>query len=162
MTWTDAEFQELYARYGPAVYARCRMLCGRPEEAEEALQETFYKVWKARNRIDHERSPLAYLFTVARNESITVLRRRRPWRDDPMAWLDLADPSTVDPTTHSTLGRLLDRLSPRDAALLRLRFVEEHTIEEMAQMLGTSQRTVRRRLDRLMKRTRAILRVEAA
>lgn len=162
MSATDAEFQELYRRYAPALYARCRSICGRPEEAEEALQETFYRVWCARKRLDRERSPLPYLFTVARNESINQLRKRRPWKDDPMAWLNLPDPGTVDPAVRGTVGQLLDRISPRDAALLRLRHVEELTIDELAETLGTSSRTVRRRLDRLMKRTRAILAVEAA
>jgi RNA polymerase sigma-70 factor (ECF subfamily) len=162
VSWDDAEFQELYQRYGPAVFARCITLTGRREEAEEALQETFYRVWKARSRVDRERSPLGYLYTVARNESINQLRARKPWRDDPLAWLNLADPSTVDPVACRTVSRLLDRISPRDAALLRLRHVEENTIEELALMMGTSQRSVRRRLERLMKRTRAILAVEAA
>ncbi len=162
MSWTDAEFQELYRRYGPAVFARCVSLTGRREEAEEALQETFYRVWKARSRVQRERSPLGYLYTVARNESINQLRARKPWRDDPLAWLNLPDPSAVDPAACRTVSQLLDRISPRDAALLRLRHVEEHTVEELAEMLGTSPRTLRRRLDRLMKRTRAILDVEAA
>ena len=162
MSYSDAEFQELYDQYGASVYARCRSICGTPQEAEEAFQETFYKVWRARGRLRKDRAPLAYLFTVARNESITQLRKRQPWRDDPLAWLNLPDPGTVDPAAHATIGRLLQQISPRDAALLRLRHVEELTIDEMAQILGTSARTVRRKLTRLLARTRAILAVEAA
>jgi len=162
MSLGDREFQELYQRYGPAVYARCRAICGSPQEAEEALQETFYKVWCARERLDPQRSPLAYLYTAARNASIDQLRKRKPWKDDPLAWLNHADPSTVDPAVSGTVAQLLDRISPRDAALLRLRHVEELTIDELAQAMGISARSVRRRLDRLMKRTRAILAVEAA
>ncbi len=162
MSWTEAEFQELYRRYGPAVYARCVAITGRAEEAEEAFQETFYRAWKARRRIVQERSPLGYLYTIARNEAINQLRHRRPWRTDPLVWLSIADPTTVDPAACHSVAQLLDRISPKDAALLRLRHVEEHTVEELAMILGTSPRTVRRRLERLMKRTRAILAVEAA
>jgi len=162
VSYSDADFQELYAQYSPAVYARCRSICGSPQEAEEAFQETFYKVWRARRRLKKNRAPLAYLFTVARNESITQLRKRQPWRDDPLAWLNLPDPGAVDPEVPATVGRLLNQLSPRDAALLRLRHVEELTIDELAQVLGTSARTVRRKLARLLARTRAILAVEAA
>ncbi len=162
MSAEEQEFQAFYRRYGPAVYARCRAICGRPEEAEEALQETFYRVWRARHRLDRERSPLGYLYKVARNESINQLRKRKPWRTDALVWLDIADPDVVDPTSVRTVGQLLDRISPKDAALLRLRHVEDHTIEELATMLGISSRSVRRRLERLMRRTRAILAVEAA
>lgn len=162
MSFTDAEFQALYDQYAPAVYARCRSICGTKQEAEEAFQETFYKVWMARGRLRKDRAPLAYLFTVARNESITQIRKRQPWRDDPFAWLQLPDPGTVDPVVHSTLGRLLTQISAHDAALLRLRHVEELTIDELAEVLGTSARTVRRKLTRLLARTRAALAVEAA
>ena len=162
MSFSDQEFQVFYRRYGPAVFARCRAICGRHEEAEEALQETFYRVWCHRDRLDRDRSPLAYLYTVARNESINQLRKRKPWRTDALVWLNIADPDTVDPTSVRTVSQLLDQISPKDAALLRLRHVEEHTVEELAMMLGTSSRTVRRKLERLMQRTRAILAVEAA
>ncbi len=150
MSLSPAEFQALYTDYGPAVRARCRAICGNDADADEALQEAFLRAWKARRRFDG-RYPLAWLQTIARNTALDVLRRRRPWQDDPFTWLSLAAGSRLD------VRRLLDRFGPEDAAMLRLRLGEGWRIHEIAEHFDTSQRTVRRNLSRLEARARALL-----
>lgn len=151
-----AEFHQLYRDYGPAVRARCRAICGNEADADEALQESFVRAWKTRDRFDG-RYPLAWLQTIARNTSVDLLRRRRPWRDDPQVWLTQAAPERGDLGSHMDAVRLLDRFSPEDAALLRLRHAESWRIHEIAEHFETSQRTVRRRLERLERRASAFL-----
>lgn len=154
---TRAEFDTLYRTYGPAVRARCRAICGNPSDADEALQDTFVRAWRARRRFDG-RHPLAWLQTIARNTSLDLLRRRRPWVDDPRAWLDLAAP--VRPLSDAVDSkRLLAEFNVEDAAVLRLRHAEGWTLAEIADHFETSQRTLRRRLERLERRARALLRV---
>lgn len=150
------EFQQLYASYGPAVRARCRSICGNDADADEALQEAFLKAWKARHRFDG-RHPLAWLQTIARNASLDVLRRRRPWRDDPHRYLNQPAPERSSAGARMDAVRLLDHFAPEDAALMRLRLAEGWRIHEIAEHFDTSQRTIRRRLERLEKRARAIL-----
>jgi RNA polymerase sigma-70 factor (ECF subfamily) len=152
------DFDALYAQYAPAVRSRCRAICGNVADADDALQETFIRAWRARDRFDG-RHPLAWLQTIGRNTSLELLRKRRPWVDDPVVWLRTADPSTVDPTQRAEAARLLNGFAAEDAAMLRLRHAEGWRIHEIAEHFGTSQRTVRRRLERLEKRARAVLRV---
>ena len=154
-----AELVDLYQRYGAAVRARCRAICGNDADADEALQEAFLKAWKARKRFDG-RYPLAWLQTIGRNCALQVLRKRRPWVDDPYAWMKHPDPSTVDAGAQVDAVRLLDGFKPEDAALLRLRYAEGWRIHEIAEHFDTSQRTIRRRLERLETRARALLRVQ--
>ncbi|MBX2800471.1 MAG: sigma-70 family RNA polymerase sigma factor [Myxococcales bacterium] len=154
---TRTELHALYAELGPAVRARCRAICGNGADADEALQETFLRAWKARGRFDG-RHPLAWLQTIARNASLDVLRRRRPWADDPAAWLELPDAVALT-ADRVDLVRLLDGFSPHDVAILRLRYAEEWRVHEVAEHLGTSRRTVQRRLERLVKRARAVARL---
>ncbi len=156
MSLSPQEFQDLYATYGPAVRSRCRAICGNEADADEALQETFLKAWKARRRFDG-RYPLAWLQTIARNTALDLLRRRKPWRDDPEAWLKLPAPETGDRGAAADATRLLDNFQADDAALLRLRLAEDWRIHEIAEHFGTSQRTIRRRLERLVHRARALL-----
>jgi len=151
-----SEFQELYRTYGPAVRARCRAICGNEADADEALQEAFLRAWKARHRFDG-RYPLAWLQTIGRNTALDVIRRRRPWQQDPALWLNLADPHSGRALPVTDAIRILDSFKPEDAALLRLRHAEEWRIHEIAEHLGTSARTVRRRLARVGARARAIL-----
>ncbi len=156
MGLSRAEFQELYRGYGPAVRARCRAICGNEADADEALQETFIRAWRARKRFDG-RYPLAWLQTIGRSASIDIIRRRRPWCDDPRRWLEQAAPSEVEPTDRIQAARLLDDFSAEDAAMLRLRHAEGWRIHEIAEHFATSSRTVRRRLERLEARARALL-----
>ncbi len=156
---TRAEFQALYRSYGPAVRARCRAICGNHADADEALQEAFLRAWKARRRFDG-RYPLAWLQTIGRNAALDVVRRRKPWRDEPHAWLELPDPGTADPQSRVDAGRLLSSLKTDDAVLLRLRHGEEWRIHEIAEHFGSSQRTIRRRLARLEARAKALLRTK--
>ncbi len=156
MPLSRTEFQDLYRSYGPAVRARCRAVCGNEADADEALQDTFVRAWRARERFDG-RYPLAWLQTIGRSASIDLIRRRRPWSDDPSVWLDQAAPSTGEPTDRIQAVRLLNDFDPEDAAMLRLRHAEGWRIHEIAEHLDTSSRTVRRRLSRLEARARALL-----
>ncbi len=156
MGLSRTEFQELYRSYGPAVRARCRAVCGSEADADEALQETFVRAWKARKRFDG-RYPLAWLQTIGRSAAIDIIRKRRPWADAPRAWLEQPDPAPNEPVDRIQAARLLDGFSPRDAAMLRLRHAEGWRIHEIAEHFDTSSRTVRRRLERLEARARALL-----
>ncbi|MFT5683174.1 MAG: RNA polymerase sigma-70 factor (ECF subfamily) [Myxococcota bacterium] len=156
MSLSPAEFQTLYTDYGPAVRARCRAICGNEADADEALQESFLRAWKARRRFDG-RYPLAWLQTIARNTSLDILRKRRPWQDDPLTWLSLPAPERGSAGSQLDVRRLLDRFGAQDAALLRLRLGEGWRIREIAEHFDTSQRSIRRDLTRLEARARALL-----
>jgi RNA polymerase sigma-70 factor (ECF subfamily) len=156
MALTRAEFQELYRGYGPAVRARCRAVCGNEADADEALQETFVRAWRARARFDG-RHPLAWLQTIGRSASIDIVRRRRRWCEDPGAWLERSGRGDGEPTERIQAARLLENFDAEDAALLRLRHAEGWRIHEIAEHFATSSRTVRRRLERLETRARALL-----
>ncbi len=159
---TRAEFHELYAGYGPAARASCRAICGNEADADEALQAAFLSAWRARKRFDG-RHPLAWLQTIGRNAALQVLRKRRPWVDDPFAWIKAPDPATRQPQHTLDAVRLLDSVRPEDAAYLRLRYAEGWRIGEIAEHFETSQRSVRRKLERLEHRARILVRAwEAA
>ena len=104
---TDLEFQALYQETAPAVRARCRAVCGNHADADEALQETFLRAWRAKDRFDG-RHPLAWLMTIARNTSLDILRRRRPWRDDPLVWLKIPAPEKASAGAAVDVHRLLE------------------------------------------------------
>lgn len=153
---TELEFQDLYRETAAAVRARCRAVCGNHADADEALQETFLRAWRARHRFDG-RHPLAWLMTIARNTSLDILRRRRPWRDDPLVWLKIPAPEKASAGAAVDVHRLLDEIDAEDAAMLRLRHAEDWRIHEIAEHFDTSQRTVRRRLAAAESRARTLL-----
>lgn len=117
----SADVLRLFEEHGSALYGFCRMTLGRPDEAEDVVQETFLKLLR-HLRAGGDRSNLrSWLFTVATNGCRDRTRGRwrwLPWR----AELDLrtSDPQT-SPRDVDAAHAALRALAPRDRLLLSLR-----------------------------------------
>jgi RNA polymerase sigma factor (sigma-70 family) len=74
----EAAFEVIFERHGPAILAFCRHMLGSPEEAEDAVQHTFAAAFRDLGRSGEREIALkAWLFAIARNRCISVLRARR-------------------------------------------------------------------------------------
>lgn len=72
----DAEaFAQLYKLYVKKIYAYALSILKSPSLAEDITQETFIKLWEKAADVDPERSVQAYLFTIARNQSLNMIKR---------------------------------------------------------------------------------------
>ena len=74
----ERAFEALYDRHHRALLGFCRHMLGSPEEAEDALQQTFLRAHSAlvaRGRPDEVRP---WLYTIARNRCLSMLSARRP------------------------------------------------------------------------------------
>jgi RNA polymerase sigma-70 factor (ECF subfamily) len=69
-------FDQLFERYSQSLYRFARSLLKTHEDAEEVVQEVFYKVWNARKEISLRKSFRSFLFTIAYNVIIDQLRKR--------------------------------------------------------------------------------------
>lgn len=139
--------ERLYQSYQPQIYALCYRLLGRAEDAEDAVQATFVRAFRALPRFRGESSARTWLYRIATNEALGLLRRRR---DVPP--LEAAEPSSPD-RTAAVVERLavraaLARLTPDHRAILVLRLWEELSYTEIAGVLGISLPAVKMRLNR--------------
>lgn len=156
----EAALSELYDRLGTKVYTLAFNLLGSREEAEEVLQEVFYKLYNV-NTSYHtwERSPRAFIYTLARNAAHSRLRKRqaRPLKSD--AW-DVHDPSVpfasdlASPdVTKLWLERGLSQLSHEERHLIEHAYFLGYSYAELAELeqkpLGTVRSKVRRALLKL-------------
>ena len=71
-------FAVVYERYQPPLYRYCRSILTDPEDASDALQNTMLGAFKALSRTRKDIALKPWLFRIAHNESISLLRRRRP------------------------------------------------------------------------------------
>ena len=71
----DTQLGQLYERYGFLVHRRCLQLVRRPEDAEEALQETFLRVKRYGPPREGE-ATLAWLYTVASRCCFDLMEKR--------------------------------------------------------------------------------------
>jgi RNA polymerase sigma factor (sigma-70 family) len=72
-----AAFAELYQRHHAALYRYCRSILHHDEDARDALHTTMANAWASLQRADREVPLRPWLFRIAHNEAITILRRRR-------------------------------------------------------------------------------------
>ena len=69
-------FDQLYERYSQNLYRFARSLLKTHEDAEEVVQEVFFRVWNKRKDLSGRKSFQSFLFTIAYNVVIDQLRKR--------------------------------------------------------------------------------------
>jgi RNA polymerase sigma-70 factor (ECF subfamily) len=70
-------FDELYYRYVPRLLAFSRTYIKDKDEAEEAVQEIFVRIWEKRNSLDESKSFKAYLFQSVKNYFLNYIRDKK-------------------------------------------------------------------------------------
>ncbi len=138
----DALREFIASRRGPLLRSAF-LLCGDVHEAEDLVQSTLVKVVLAGRRLDRIDNIEAY--TRRTLMSVFIAPRRRLWRrEHPHA----APPDrTVDAPADVDMGlavrTALAEVPPRQRAVLVLRYWEDLSVEETAQILGVSTGTVK-------------------
>ncbi|HEY1017341.1 MAG TPA: sigma-70 family RNA polymerase sigma factor, partial [Herpetosiphonaceae bacterium] len=164
----EAALAELYGCYaGPAFSLAYRVL-GDASAAEEALQDTFMRLWAARSRYDRERGTVAtWLLTIAHRRAIDGLRQRRRHAqalsgEEPAA-RELIDRAPL-PEERSLLSEqaaavraALGRLPAGERQALELAFFQGLTQREIALALSEPEGTVKARMRRGMQRLKLLL-----
>jgi RNA polymerase sigma-70 factor (ECF subfamily) len=159
-----AAFAELFAHFAPRVKGFI-MRSGMSEEmAEEIMQETMVTVWTKAAQFDAARAGAStWIFTIARNKRIDVLRRvSRPEPDpeDPMFQPD--PPQSGEEFTQSREDQVrvraaLEQLPPEQVEIVRLSFFDSLTHSEIAERLSLPLGTVKSRLRLSFRKIRTAL-----
>lgn len=150
-------FREFVAARTPALMRIAYLLTGNQHDAEDLLQTALTRAAAKLRSIRHD-DPEAYVRRVMYHEQISWWRRRsrRPESPtDPMPDALSADPS---PGTDLRLAvrQALLQLTPRQRAVLVLRYFEDLPEAEVAEMLDCSVGTVRSQVHRAMTKFRTI------
>jgi RNA polymerase sigma factor (sigma-70 family) len=101
-------FEAIYDRYARSIHSFCRHLLGQPDDADDAVQHTFLAAYRS---IAHSGRPIdlkPWLFAIARNRCISVLRARR---HEPAV---AGDGEAPEPATEGLLVAVERRESLRD------------------------------------------------
>jgi RNA polymerase sigma-70 factor (ECF subfamily) len=158
-----AAFAVLFERYAGRIKGYL-MRSGAPEpEADEAAQEAMLLVWRRAETFDPARAgAAAWIFTIARNRRVDMLRRRRPEPDpnDPHFAPDPeppADRAAATADRDRLLRAALADLPPEQLAVVRLAFYDGLTHAEAAAETGLALGTVKSRLRLALGRLRDAL-----
>lgn len=153
----EREFREFVGARQAALYRAALLLTGHREDAEDLLQAALSRL--ALHWGDVAGSADAYVRKILYHQQVGHWRRRGRQREYSMA--EPPEPGrAVDPADQAslrlTLTRVLRELTPRQRAVLVLRFYEDLPEGEVAQILGCGVGTVRSMTSRTLARVRAM------
>jgi len=156
----SAAFAELFRHFAPRLKSYCLRGGADPATAEEIAQEAMVAVWRRAATFDPARASVStWIFTIARNRRIDLLRRERrpdPDPDDPS--LAAGSPPTpaqlyAEAEAHRTVRQRLTELPEDQATVLRMAFLDDkphgRIADELALPLGTVKSRIRLGLSRL-------------
>jgi len=153
---TDADFLEFAAACSGRLFRSACLLSGDWHAAEDLLQETLGKLYPRWRRIGRLQWPIAYAHTTL-VRTYLAQQRRRSSGERPTETLPETLTSDGDAALRLTLLDGLARLSARDRAVLVLRYWEDRSVQETADMLDLSTSAVRVSALRALERLRVLL-----
>src|SRR3712207_2419202 len=119
---STAAFTVIYERHHQEIYRYCRSILRDEHEARDALQNTMIKALRGLEGETREIALRPWLFRIAHNESISLLRRRTP--DSPIDLAAEVPATDADPEARQRLRNLisdLELLAPRQRGALVMR-----------------------------------------
>ena len=162
---TEAAICALVAEHSPALYRVAYSVTRNAPEAEDAVQETFLRVLKHREKLSEIRDTRVWLVRITWNVVLDKKRRSktRPETDDIAdmtrtlrATGPCAEASVVSSEGYGKILGLIDTLPSKERQALLLSAVDELSTMEIAAVLSTTESSVRSRIFRA-RRTLAFL-----
>ncbi|HVX91780.1 MAG TPA: sigma-70 family RNA polymerase sigma factor [Xanthobacteraceae bacterium] len=144
--------QVLFARHQVRVYRFVLRLVGDPTTAEDLISEVFLDVWRQAGRFEGRSAVSTWLLAIARFKALSALRRRPDEELDDEAAAAIEDP-TDDPEVavqkkdkSEVLRGCLSALTPEHREIIDLVYYHEKSVEEVAEIVGIPENTVKTRM----------------
>jgi RNA polymerase sigma-70 factor (ECF subfamily) len=154
-TW----FEALYEQHSRALWYYLLKILGDAALADDAFQETFYRMWRVKPKGLHPAQEKAYLYRIGTRIMIDIKRRDK--RTSKIFFKngieDENDAPAVATLFNGDMKPQFDMLSPRDRSLLWLAYVEEYNHRDIAKIIGIKENTVKVMLFRAKKKLIALL-----
>jgi RNA polymerase sigma-70 factor, ECF subfamily len=154
----DDRLTELYRKFGPVIYARCRQMLDTDQAAEDATQETFVRVHRHIERAPDSREALAWIYRIATNYCLNEIRDRKKRPELREQLPELPDGLGEGRLADRDLARRLVKHTPDQLRTIAwLYHVDGLQQDEIANVLGISRRTVVSRLQQFVDHSRKFI-----
>jgi RNA polymerase sigma-70 factor (ECF subfamily) len=159
----ELAFRELVDRYQNKVFSIIYGILRNHNDAEDIAQQVFAKIYFSVRNFDFRSSLLTWIYKITVNECYDYLRKKKvrklvyesDFTEEEAQRLERAEPgSELQTPLDANLARrdlvikLLEKVSEEDRQLLLLKEVEGHSVEELAEMTGMNENTIKVKLFR--------------
>lgn len=157
-------FKEIVAKYSAIIYRVCYRILGNEHDASDMTQDVFLKALKSSKQFKGNASVPTWLHTIAVNSSINFVKRRNLVKffslsskiegdensiiREPVSNIDNIELSMVQVEQSKIIQVQLMKLKPDLRAVLVLKYIEDKSYEEIAEICKCSKGTVGSRISR--------------
>jgi RNA polymerase sigma-70 factor, ECF subfamily len=155
----------LYARHNIRVYRFILRIVRDVGVAEDLTSQVFLDVWRTAKQFEGRSQVSTWLLSIARFKALTALRQRRHEDIDQEEMLDIVDEGgtpedMLDRSNRSEILRAcVAKLSPAHREIINLVYYHEKSVEEVGQIIGIPQSTVKTRMFYARKQLGELLKV---
>lgn len=156
---TQSEFLQTVMPFIDKVFRLAKRLLVSTEEAEDATQELYFKLWKNKSKLTEYNSVEAFAMTMTKNycfdrlkskqaSNLTLVHSNYKEKDTPLERrVELND-------SVSRVNKLIENLPEQQKLIIQLRDIEQYEFEEIAEMLNLQPTAIRVSLSRARKTIR--------
>mgnify|MGYP000097118205 FL=1 len=137
------------------LYRLAKRLLVSSDEAEDAVQEVFLKLWKGRDKINNYRSPEAFAITVTKNYCLDRLKSKQA-SNLKIVHSNYKNSENIERTIEGNEGvelvtKIMETLPEKQKMIMQLRDIEQFEFAEISQMLEINETAIRVALSRARK-----------
>jgi RNA polymerase sigma-70 factor (ECF subfamily) len=158
-------FERLVPAYRRRVFGLAYSILRDRAAAEDLAQEVFVKLWQALPRYDGRAQLSTWIYAITRNAAVSALRaRRRSVSLSDAAVMAEVEALAAEPAAEPgdpELRRRIESLPEKQRQAVTLYYLDERTVEEVAEMMGLPANTVKTHLHRARASLAAALGVAA-
>lgn len=157
-------FEKMVKDHGSQLYAHIRTIVLTHDDADDVLQETFIKAWKALPAYRGDAAISTWLYRIATNEALQQLRRKKWKKVFGLAALNEQSAPAEQLNTGSEEDQLqeaLKRLTVHQRKIFGMRYFNETPFAEIALVLGLAEGTVKATFHQSVKKLEEYLRQTA-
>jgi RNA polymerase sigma-70 factor (ECF subfamily) len=137
------------------LYRLAKRLLVSSDEAEDAVQEVFLKLWKVRDKINNYKSPEAFAITVTKNYCLDRLKSKQA-SNLKIVHSNYKNSENIERTIEGNEGvelvtKIMETLPEKQKIIMQLRDIEQFEFAEISQMLEINETAIRVALSRARK-----------
>jgi RNA polymerase sigma factor (sigma-70 family) len=139
-------FRLVVEKYSSRLYWHIRRLVILHEDADDALQNTFINAWKSIGDFRNESSLYTWLYTIATNEALALIKKRKRNAEVPLDSLETYFSGSQEGSSwfdgdkaEVILQDAILKLPEKQRIVFNLRYYDELTYEQMSRILNTSE-----------------------
>lgn len=152
-------FSCLVAKYERMAYTIAFRILGNKEEAEEAVQDAFVRMYRALPRFQFESKFSTWFYRIVYRVAISAVRQQHLFDEVPVETADTITPDERDSALdllqseqrQEVVRRLLAQMRPDESLMLTLFYLEECSIEEIHQITSLTASNIKIKLHRARK-----------